>query len=1038
MDFVLALFPAGSGLGQSVITTVWVGTAVVCLLNLRFGFPLTGLVVPGYIVPLLIISPTSAVVIIIEAIVVYGLMRFSAHYIMEKCGYGEMFGRDRFFAIILLSILVRVCMDTLVWPPVANQLSQWDITLDYASQLYSLGLVIIALTANVMWNGGFKYGLKVTFIQLLITFVLVRFVLMPFTNFSIANLGIMYEAVAASIIAAPKAYIILVITAFIASRANIKYGWEFNGIMLPALLALQLTQPSKLLTSFAETAVILVLGGSLIHFTRLKHANIEGARLLLFFFTIGFVYKLILNYIVVWYFPAIKVTDTFAFGYMLATLLALKIYQKNALGLVIRATFQTSVVGGAFAILVGFIVMLVPSMLSKHTETSDIQSHHVFTLDQQISRYKSYLYTAQSNKVTVSSYKANQAVTDFKYGVYQVNQAIKNNQSIASLNALFNPIGFRLESDEDYIYIIDTFEDQQRGLFVLNKNPQSTPLLITVPFPITESLASDSAGLIFQHLNSKALVYGTAKTPQQTLAQENQQSPFYQAFITALNTDEVLQVRESNHFTKVSLTDSPAKSQSQYWIYNQLPASISQREIHQFMGSEETFFGSATVNSLPTSQFSGSLLEVFLDSDNYASILANAYRDNKRYSTLQFNKLERDINQIIDDFSVHISEKGSFKYQPLSKNQVALWEFEILKPLYKLIAQIGNDPLNENNLNQLKQINGTAELLNYQLQQVQTMSGRYLLLSPQDKNQAYQQGQGLYIFKLSEHESITLSVPRPLFESNTLAVASELFSRTNAAYLAIAGAHPYAHPKANVLAVDNVGSLFNIVHQSYLRFNEMTPSLNIQIRSHSAPSWVRPNAIAFSTTQINELATPLMNQLSNQLTALGIKYQVVEGQAATRGLEIGSSPQAGYQQFNANSELATLWLASDFKTQFSVSQSSLLQRLLAISNTPALTVINLATLSPSNWQALSDLDKQNMKSIIDSYAANQRLTSLARLCNEMNKCSLHTIELEHVNKYALMFKHNSKITAIYYPTKNQLFDLDGFNLMMSGGDSVFN
>ncbi|MEC8225254.1 MAG: poly-gamma-glutamate biosynthesis protein PgsC/CapC, partial [Pseudomonadota bacterium] len=265
MDFVLALFPAGTGLGQSVITTVWVGTAVVCLLNLRFGFPLTGLVVPGYLVPLLIISPTSAAVIIIEAIVVYALMRFSAHYMMEKFGYGEMFGRDRFFAIILLSILVRVCMDTLFWPLIAAQLSQWDITFDYASQLYSLGLIIIALTANVMWNGGFKYGLKVTFIQLLITFLLVRFVLMPFTNFSIANLGIMYEAVAASIIAAPKAYIILVITAFIASRANIKYGWEFNGIMLPALLALQLTQPSKLLTSFIETAVILIIGSSLVH-----------------------------------------------------------------------------------------------------------------------------------------------------------------------------------------------------------------------------------------------------------------------------------------------------------------------------------------------------------------------------------------------------------------------------------------------------------------------------------------------------------------------------------------------------------------------------------------------------------------------------------------------------------------------------------------------------------------------------------------------------------------------------------------------------
>ena len=162
-----------------------------------------------------------------------------------------------------------------------------------------------------MWNGGFKYGLKVTFIQLFITYILVRFVLMPFTNFSIANLGIMYEAVAASIIAAPKAYIILVITAFLASRANLKYGWEFNGIMLPALLALQLLQPSKILTSFIETAVILGVGGSLIHFTRLKHAHIEGARLLMLFFTIGFIFKLILNYIVVWFFPTVKVTDTF-------------------------------------------------------------------------------------------------------------------------------------------------------------------------------------------------------------------------------------------------------------------------------------------------------------------------------------------------------------------------------------------------------------------------------------------------------------------------------------------------------------------------------------------------------------------------------------------------------------------------------------------------------------------------------------------------------------------------------------------------------
>ena len=332
MEWILPIFPNGSGLGQSVITTVWVGIAIVCFFNLRFGFPLTGLVVPGYLVPLLIVSPTSAVVILIEAVVVYWLMRLSAQTLLEKFGYAEMFGRDRFFAIILLSILVRVLMDSLLWPLVANEFKQWDISFDYASDLYSLGLVIIALAANVMWNHGFKYGVKTTAIQLVCAYCIVRFVLMPFTNFSIANLAIMYEAVASSIVAAPKAYIILVLTAFIASRANLRYGWEFNGILLPALLALQLLQPSKLLTSFIETGVILAIGGALLHFTRLKNANLEGARLLFFFFNIGFIYKLTLNYILSSHFPTIKVTDTFAFGYMLSTLLALKYIRRMRLG----------------------------------------------------------------------------------------------------------------------------------------------------------------------------------------------------------------------------------------------------------------------------------------------------------------------------------------------------------------------------------------------------------------------------------------------------------------------------------------------------------------------------------------------------------------------------------------------------------------------------------------------------------------------------------------------------------------------------------
>ena len=67
---ILPIFPEG-GLASSVITTVWVGVFVVCFFNLRFGWVLSGLVVPGYLVPLVILKPLAAGVIVVEAIITY-------------------------------------------------------------------------------------------------------------------------------------------------------------------------------------------------------------------------------------------------------------------------------------------------------------------------------------------------------------------------------------------------------------------------------------------------------------------------------------------------------------------------------------------------------------------------------------------------------------------------------------------------------------------------------------------------------------------------------------------------------------------------------------------------------------------------------------------------------------------------------------------------------------------------------------------------------------------------------------------------------
>jgi len=162
------------------------------------------------------------------------------------------------------------------------------------------------------------------------------------------------------------------------------------------------------------------------------------------------------------------------------------------------------------------------------------------------------------------------------------------------------------------------------------------------------------------------------------------------------------------------------------------------------------------------------------------------------------------------------------------------------------------------------------------------------------------------------------------------------------------------------------------------------------------------------------------------------------GQKATRGLEIGSSPQYGYQQFNSNSELATLWIASDFKEQFSIDQNSLLMRLLAISNNPTVTTINLATLSPSNWAALTSHDKQIIQRKINKYTADKQTAALKTICSELNECVLQTIKLEQLNKFVLMIKKQNNLIAIYNPASNQLIDIDVFNNMMVGGFNVSN
>ena len=156
---LLPIFPSDSA-AITVSATVWVGVAVAVVCNLRLGWSLSALVVPGYLVPLLISRPATAMVVFLEAVVTYLLARLISDGLNRTAYWSSFFGRDRFFVIVVVSVIVRASFDGWMLPQVGRFVSEelgWNF--DYRNELQSFGLIVVALIANYFWKPGLTRGL---------------------------------------------------------------------------------------------------------------------------------------------------------------------------------------------------------------------------------------------------------------------------------------------------------------------------------------------------------------------------------------------------------------------------------------------------------------------------------------------------------------------------------------------------------------------------------------------------------------------------------------------------------------------------------------------------------------------------------------------------------------------------------------------------------------------------------------------------------------------------------------------------------------
>lgn len=806
----LPVFPA-QALDGSVITTVFVGLCVITFFNLRFGTTMAGLVVPGYLVPLLLLKPMAAFVIWGEAIVTYVLARLLADHMMRRTGSCTMFGRDRFFALLLLSVLVRVVSDGWVLPAVGQRLTALGWAFDYHNNLYSFGLVIIALVANQMWNAGLARGMRTFVLHVGLTYVIVRWLLVPFTNFDLAGLSFLYEGIAQDILASPKAYIILLTTAFIASRMNLHYGWEFSGILIPALLALQWFQPSKLLISLLEAALIYGLGHAALKLPVFRRANMEGSRLLLLFFAVGYLYKIGLAHLLGWLQPTAKVSDFFAFGYLVSTLLAVKMHQKQLSWQMSRTTLQTSLMGLAVASVAGYGLALAwpasssSAPVAARTPATALQASTA-SLDELLATHHRALYASETARVLPGLTPAQ--LGRFDEGVrgllrYRLQPTPS---TLSAARAALQGAGFLVERSGEWLVIHDADPARGGGVYAINLAPR-TAVAVQVPAPLDEPGTFEAAvSLASADGYSSIAAAGTRRDrlpDGRSNVLQNAQLPFGR-FHALTSHGGVLQVRG---LASPLGADPPAR----LWVQRTLPEGVSLQALRARLGAVEARFDRRPVANRLRDATDSPFAELLLPRAARLRLVARTLHGMRVQIVAEPQRVDGYLYAWLVDRPGAIAGAGSGRYVPPARGDLLYLQSEIIEPLLAVADQWSRRRDEE----ALRAIHASAANLGYQLVlHRQLGSGiEHLILTEIPGGRRHW---GTLVLRLGDASGYLVEIPRPGAERHTIEYGARLFARLDARALLVAGAHHAVRSDGlgNVLDPDNRFTVFNAVHQS--------------------------------------------------------------------------------------------------------------------------------------------------------------------------------------------------------------------------------
>jgi len=959
---LLPIFPSDSA-AITVSATVWVGVVVAVVCNLRLGWSLSALVVPGYLVPLLISRPATALVVFLEAVVTYLLARLISDGLNRTAYWSSFFGRDRFFVIVVVSVIVRATFDGWLLPQVGRFVSEelgWNF--DYRNELQSFGLIVVALIANYFWKPGLTRGLLPIATCIAITWAAVL-LLGEVTNLRLGNFHLIYEDVSTSLLASPKSYVILITTAFIASWINLRYAWDFNGILIPALLGLTLHEPLKIVTTIAECMVIYSVGSMLLKAPLIRDIAMQGGRKLLFFFTVCFVLRLLMSHLIPVFFGSWEVSDALGLGYLLSTLMAVKAHDKKLMVRMLKGTLQVSLVGGIAGSLIGFCLLWVgeslqeiPAMaFAKNSGTVEvIESQQSVAEIVRVNKpllYEKHEMGSYQTPVYSDLKVFRSALVDLaqlEQG-YSAQQLLPIAGKLASVNySLVNLPGEKL-------FLKERAPARGWGMYMVDPR-QPDGICFEVPAPLDEEATLESSLALIRNFPACGLAIAGAKRLTNIDGSADvtrYRNTMFSMFHSVFGQRQTVQVRAMTRRLHAviggySRAKSEAAPQSRLFVKSGLPSDLKLESLKSIVGPYEiqwqespfanrvsgaTTYAELAINRpvrerlMMASLVSSKKIAQDISSEPNPTNITPTNSD----QSFDLSVAQQSLQAFLADVKLKIHKMGSNSFVPATMQDMLFMDNEVVGPLISLMGEIKHDDnyvyrvdkhpqwMTSQVRVRLDAIHSAAHIQGYQLQvMVDELTGEQVVALFENAPAEKTKGWGTYLFRPSLMEGLGVEIPRPLFENRSFDFGVSLFKRPRAAVLLIAGAHPRANNDgtADISKTSNRRNLFNLVRQVLFRKFDDRPFLICQARAIQAPV---QHDIVVATDRGNtrlDQVTPLKRYLIERLQEDHFSIGFVDGSHDTAGYELGLLMKAAAIQVSQNKEIVSLWLSPSLRTKY--------------------------------------------------------------------------------------------------------------------------